>query len=169
MSAFHTHRFCVAPMMDWTDRHCRYFHRQLSKHAYLYTEMIHTNAILKGGAAKHLKFSKAEHPVALQLGGNDPSDLARCAELAEKYGYTEVNLNCGCPSDRVLEGRFGACLMLEPKRVAECVRAMKSATQLPITIKNRIGVDDTEEYEFLREFITTESRPVRNSIKTINS
>jgi tRNA-dihydrouridine synthase A len=149
------HRFCVAPMMDWTDRHCRYFHRLLSQHARLYTEMVHTGAILYGDTGRHLRFDPAEHPVALQLGGAEPADLARCAEIAELHGYDEVNLNCGCPSDRVQEGRFGACLMREPGRVADSVRAMRTATRLPVTVKCRIGIDDSEEYDFLRSFVET--------------
>jgi tRNA-dihydrouridine synthase A len=147
------HRFCVAPMMDWTDRHCRYFHRLLSQHARLYTEMVHTGAILYGDTARHLRFDPAEHQLALQLGGAEPADLARCAEIAERHGYDEVNLNCGCPSDRVQEGRFGACLMREPGRVADSVRAMRAATRLPVTVKCRIGIDDSEEYAFLRSFV----------------
>jgi tRNA-dihydrouridine synthase A len=146
-------RFCVAPMMDWTDRHCRYFHRLLSQHARLYTEMVHTGAILYGDTARHLRFDPAEHQLALQLGGAEPADLARCAEIAERHGYDEVNLNCGCPSDRVQEGRFGACLMREPGRVADSVRAMRAATRLPVTVKCRIGIDDSEEYAFLRSFV----------------
>lgn len=149
-----SHRFCVAPMLDWTTRHCRYFHRQLSRHARLYTEMLTTGAILHGDAERFLRFDGAEHPVALQLGGSDPDALGRCAAIGERYGYDEVNLNCGCPSDRVQNGQFGACLMREPQRVADCVRAMRRATGLPVTVKSRIGVDDSEEYEFLRRFVS---------------
>lgn len=141
--------------MDWSDRHCRYFWRGLSRHARLYTEMITTGAILFGDADRHLAFEPDEHPVALQLGGSHADALARCAALAEQYGYDEVNLNCGCPSDRVQEGRFGACLMKEPDTVAAAVRAMRSATQLPVTVKHRIGVDDSEDYNFLKHFVET--------------
>ena len=148
-------RFSVAPMMDWTDRHCRAFMRLMTQHARLYTEMIHTGAILHGERQRILRFDKSEHPVALQLGGNDPDELARSAEIAERYGYDEVNINCGCPSDRVLEGRFGACLMRKPDLVAECVMTMTKATSLPVTVKNRIGIDNTEEYAFLRRFVGT--------------
>ena len=155
MESLNPHRFCVAPMMDWTDRHCRFFHRQLSRHAHLYTEMVTTGALINGEPKRFLRFDPAEHPVALQLGGNDPDELAHCAELAGDFGYQEVNLNCGCPSDRVQEGRFGACLMRDPRRVALCVAAMSKATDLPITVKNRIGVDDSEEYEFLKRFVST--------------
>ena len=142
-------------MMDWTDRHCRYFHRLLTRRARLYTEMVTTGAILFGDAPRHLEFDDVEHPVALQLGGSEPDALARCAETGERFGYQEINLNCGCPSDRVQEGRFGACLMREPERVAASVRAMRRATSLPVTVKSRIGVDDSEEYEFLRRFVDT--------------
>jgi tRNA-dihydrouridine synthase A len=142
-------------MMDWTDRHCRAFMRLLSPNARLYTEMIHTGAILKGERARILRFDRSEHPVALQLGGNDPDELARSAEIAERFGYDEINLNCGCPSDRVLDGRFGACLMRKPDLVAECVMTMMKETSLPITVKNRIGLDNTEEYGFLRNFVET--------------
>jgi tRNA-dihydrouridine synthase A len=148
-------RFCVAPMMDWTDRHCRFFLRLISRHARLYTEMVTTGALLNGSRSRFLKFDASEHPIALQLGGNDPDELARCAELGAEWGYDEVNLNCGCPSDRVQEGAFGACLMREPERVADAVRAMRDATSLPVTVKSRIGVDDSEEYEFLRIFVET--------------
>ncbi len=142
-------------MMDWTDRHCRFFLRQISTHARLYTEMVCTPALIHGSRKRLLKFDNAEHPIALQLGGSDPSELAYCTELGEKWGYDEVNLNCGCPSDRVQEGRFGACLMREPELVAECIREMRSATSLPVTVKHRIGVDDSEDYAFLRHFVMT--------------
>ena len=155
MSDPSSHRFCIAPMMDWTDRHCRYFHRRLTRHALLYTEMINTGAILRGDAARHLRFDAAEHPVALQLGGSEPQDLARAASIGEAYGYEEINLNCGCPSDRVQSGRFGACLMLEPQRVADCVAAMAAAVRVPVTVKCRIGVDDSEDYAFLHRFVAT--------------
>jgi tRNA-dihydrouridine synthase A len=149
------YRFCVAPMMDWTDRHCRLFLRQLSRHARLYTEMVNTGAILRGNARRHLRFDPAEQPLALQLGGSDPDALARSAALGAEYGYSEVNLNCGCPSDRVQEGRFGACLMADPQGVAEAVAAMRAACGLPVTVKCRIGVDDSEDYVFLRRFVDT--------------
>jgi len=141
--------------MDWSDRHCRYFWRGLSRHARLYSEMVTTGALIHGDPKRHLAFDAAEHPVALQLGGSEPDALARCAALAEQYGYDEVNLNCGCPSDRVQEGRFGACLMNEPKTVAAAVSAMRAATHLPVTVKHRIGVDDSEDYPFLRRFVET--------------
>jgi len=140
-------------MMDCTDRHCRYFHRQLSRRARLYTEMITTGALLHGDVRRHLDFDPAEHPLALQLGGSDPADLARCAKLGEGWGYTEINLNCGCPSERVARGSFGACLMAEPALVAECVRAMRDAVRVPVTVKHRIGLDRTEAYGFVRDFV----------------
>ena len=140
-------------MMDWTDRHCRYLHRLLSRHTLLYTEMVTTGALLHGDVPRHLRFSEEEHPVALQLGGSEPEDLAKCARLAEEWGYDEVNLNCGCPSERVQRGAFGACLMNEPQLVADCVKAMVDATRLPVTVKHRIGIDKIERYEFVRDFI----------------
>lgn len=146
-------RFCVAPMLDWTDRHCRYFYRLLSRHAVLYTEMVTTGAILHGNPERHLQFNQAEHPVALQLGGSNPPDLALCAKIAEDYGYDEVNLNIGCPSDRVQNGRFGACLMAEPALVAECVAAMRQAVSIPVTVKSRIGIDDRDSYAELTQFV----------------
>jgi tRNA-dihydrouridine synthase A len=158
MTASHTHnpwRFCVAPMMDWTDRHCRFFLRQISRHARLYTEMVCTPALIHGPRKRLLRFDGAEHPIALQLGGSDADELAYCSELGEREGYDEINLNCGCPSDRVQEGRFGACLMREPDLVAACVRAMRGATGLPVTVKHRIGVDDSEDYAFMRRFVET--------------
>lgn len=145
-------RFSVAPMLDWTDRHCRYFHRLLSGQTLLYTEMITTGAILFG-KGNYLAYSQQEQPVALQLGGSDPQALAECAKRAEELGYNEVNLNAGCPSDRVQNGRFGACLMAEPELVADCVKAMKGAVSIPITVKTRIGIDDSDSYEFLQRFI----------------
>ena len=148
-------RFSTAPCMDWTDRHCRFFWRGLTRHARLYTEMITTGALIHGDPVRHLAFDDAEHPVALQLGGSEPDALARSAEMAEQYGYAEVNLNCGCPSDRVQEGRFGACLMKEPATVAVAVSAMRRATRLPVTVKHRIGVDDSEDYPFLKHFVET--------------
>lgn len=143
----------VAPMMDWTDRHCRYFLRLLSRHAKLYTEMITCQAILYGKAERLLAYDEAEHPVVLQLGGSDPANLAACAKVGERFGYDEINLNCGCPSDRVQEGRFGACLMAEPDLVARCVGAMKDAVDLPVTVKSRIGIDDKDSYEELAAFV----------------
>jgi tRNA-dihydrouridine synthase A len=147
------HRLCVAPMMDWTDRHCRYFLRQVSSRAFLYTEMITTAALLHGDVERHLAFDEAEHPVALQLGGSEPDELAHCARLGERYGYDEVNLNVGCPSERVQRGAFGACLMAEPALVAACVKAIKDKTSLPVTVKHRTGIDKVEEYSFLRDFV----------------
>ncbi len=146
-------RICVAPMMDWTDRHCRYFLRLITRRALLYTEMVTTGAILFGDKDRHLAFDPAEHPVALQLGGADPGDLAECARIGESYGYDEINLNVGCPSDRVQNGRFGACLMGEPDLVAACVAAMAKAVQIPVTVKCRIGIDDRDGYEDLRGFV----------------
>jgi len=145
-------------MMDWTDRHCRYFLRQVSARARLYTEMITTGALIHGDVGRHLGFSPEEHPVAAQLGGSEPADLARCAQLVEQYGYDEVNLNCGCPSERVQHGAFGACLMAEPGLVADCVRAMKEAVRIPVTVKHRTGVDHIEDYEFLATFVDTVAR-----------
>jgi tRNA-dihydrouridine synthase A len=150
------HRFSVAPMMDWTDRHCRYFHRLLTRHALLYTEMVTTGALIHGNAPRHLDFDAAEHPVALQLGGSDPTDLARAARLGAQWGYDEINLNCGCPSERVQRGSFGACLMAEPQLVAECVKAMVDAVpSCPVTVKHRIGIDAIETYAFVRDFVGT--------------
>src|SRR4051812_47022204 len=145
----------VAPMMVWTDRHCRFFHRLLTRHARLYTEMVTTGALLHGNVPRHLAFDAAEHPVALQLGGSEPTELAACAKLGERWGYDEVNLNCGCPSERVQRGAFGACLMAEPQLVADCVSAMRMATSLPVTVKHRIGIDRRESYEFVRDFVGT--------------
>ena len=142
-------------MMDWTDRHCRYFHRLLTSHTRLYTEMVTTGALLHGDVPRHLRFNAEEHPVALQLGGSEPDDLAHCARLAQQWGYDEVNLNCGCPSERVQRGAFGACLMTEPQLVADCVKAMLDAVTIPVTVKHRIGVDRTESYEFVRDFVGT--------------
>ena len=150
---FSPHRFSVAPMLDWTDRHCRYFHRLFSSHALLYTEMVTTGAILHGNRQRHLQYNPAEHPVALQLGGSDPADLALCAKIGADFGYDEINLNVGCPSDRVQNGRFGACLMAQPELVAECVAAMRQAVHLPVTVKSRIGVDDRDSYQELTQFI----------------
>ena len=142
-------------MLDWTDRHCRYLHRLLSRHARLYTEMVTTGALLHGDVARHLLFSAEEHPVALQLGGSEPADLAQCARLAQRWGYDEVNLNCGCPSERVQRGAFGACLMHEPRLVADCVKAMADAVSLPVTVKHRIGIGRDERYAFVRDFVGT--------------
>jgi tRNA-dihydrouridine synthase A len=147
------YKLSVAPMMDWTDRHCRYFHRLLSRHALLYTEMITTGAVIHGDREKLLGFDPAEHPVALQLGGNDPAELARSAAIAGSFGYDEINLNVGCPSDRVQSGRFGACLMAEPELVADCVAAMQAAVSVPVTVKSRIGIDDRDSYEELAHFV----------------
>ena len=144
----------VAPMMDWTDRHCRYFHRLISPNALLYTEMITTGALLHGDAERFLRFDESEHPVALQLGGSDPADLAVAAKMGETRGYDEINLNCGCPSDRVQNGRFGACLMGEPDHVAACVEAMMKAVDIPVTVKCRIGIDEQDSFEFLDEFVS---------------
>jgi tRNA-dihydrouridine synthase A len=144
MSNFNKFRFCVAPMMDWTDRHCRVFHRLLSRRARLYTEMLTSAAIVHGDRARLLGFDRSEHPVALQLGGSDPRELAVAAKIGEDFGYDEINLNVGCPSDRVKEGRFGACLMAEPALVAACVEAMKRAVEIPVTVKCRIGIDEQD-------------------------
>jgi tRNA-dihydrouridine synthase A len=149
------HRLSVAPMMDWTDRHCRYFHRLLSRHARLYTEMVTTGALIHGNRPRHLDFNAAEHPLALQLGGSDPADLATCARLGADWGYDEINLNCGCPSERVQRGSFGACLMAEPQLVADCVKAMVDAVSIPVTVKHRIGIDAVESYGFVRDFVGT--------------
>ncbi|HXW65709.1 MAG TPA: tRNA dihydrouridine(20/20a) synthase DusA [Burkholderiaceae bacterium] len=146
-------RLCVAPMLDWTDRHCRSLHRLLSPHARLYSEMVTTGALLHGDRARHLDFDPGEHPLALQLGGSDPEELAQCARLGQAWGYDEINLNCGCPSERVQRGSFGACLMVEPRLVADCVRAMKEAVSIPVTIKHRIGIDRDEDYALLRDFV----------------
>lgn len=148
-------RFCVAPMMDWSDRHCRYLWRLISKHAFLYTEMVTTGALLRGDAPRFLQFNVQETPVALQLGGSDARELAQCARMAEDWGYDEVNLNCGCPSDRVQSGRFGACLMAESDLVAECFVAMQKAVSIPVTIKHRIGIDDQDEEKDLDVFVKT--------------
>jgi tRNA-dihydrouridine synthase A len=145
----------VAPMLDWTDRHERFFLRLLSKNALLYTEMITSGALIHGDTGRHLRFNEEEHPVAVQLGGSDPHDLARSAQMAELAGYDEINLNVGCPSDRVQSGKFGACLMKEPLLVADCVRAIKSSVETPVTIKCRAGIDNFDSDEFLEEFILT--------------
>jgi tRNA-dihydrouridine synthase A len=142
-------------MMDWTDRHCRFFHRLLTRRTRLYTEMVTTGALLHGDVPRHLDFNDEEHPVALQLGGSEPADLARCAKLAEQWGYDEVNLNCGCPSERVQRGAFGACLMAEPALVADGVKAMRDAVSIPVTVKHRIGIDRGEDFGFVSDFVGT--------------
>ena len=148
-------KFCVAPMLDWTDRHCRYFLRLISAHAVLYTEMITTGAIIHGDSHRHLQMHKAEQPVALQLGGSNTVDLAKACKIASGYNYNEINLNCGCPSDRVQNGMFGAILMKHTQTTADCIKAMADAIDLPITIKHRIGVDDFDSYDFLSDFVGT--------------
>jgi tRNA-dihydrouridine synthase A len=140
-------------MMDWSDHHCRFFWRLLSRQALLYTEMVTTGALIHGDRDRFLHFNPEEHPIALQLGGSDPADLARCAKWAQEWGYDEVNLNCGCPSDRVQSGMFGACLMARPQLVADCVKAMREACDLPVSVKHRIGIDDMESYEELVDFV----------------
>ena len=146
-------RLSVAPMMDWTDRHCRVFHRLLAPSARLYTEMVHANAVIHGDRERLLGFDASEQPLALQLGGSDPALLAQAARIAGEWGYAEVNLNCGCPSDRVQAGRFGACLMREPALVADCVAAMRAATEIPVTVKCRLGVDEDNDYEAFAAFV----------------
>jgi len=146
-------RVSVAPMMDWTDKHCRYLHRLLSRHALLYTEMVTTGALIHGDVARHLRFNTEEQSVALQLGGSEPADLAHCARLGAQWGYSEINLNCGCPSERVQRGAFGACLMAEPQLVADGVKAMVDAVPVPVTVKHRIGIDQVESYDFVRDFV----------------
>jgi len=146
-------KFCIAPMMNWTDRFCRYFFRLISQNSLLYTEMISTGAILYGDATRHLKMHIDEHPVALQLGGSCPRDLARACKIASSYNYAEINFNCGCPSSRVQNGQFGVALMKDASRTADCLSAMLDAVELPITIKHRLGVDDLDSYDFLRDFI----------------
>ena len=142
-------------MLDWTDRHCRYLHRLLSQHALLYTEMVTTGALLHGDVARHLRFNAEEHPVALQLGGSEPADLAKAAKLGQDWGYDEINLNCGCPSERVQRGAFGACLMNEAQLVADGVKAMRDSVSIPVTVKHRIGIDKIESYDFVRDFVGT--------------
>jgi tRNA-dihydrouridine synthase A len=148
-------RVSIAPMMDWTDRHCRFFFRLLAPDVRLYTEMVTAHAIVNGDRDRLLGYDPAEHPVALQLGGSEPGTLADAVRLARPYGYDEINLNIGCPSDRVQSGRFGACLMAEPQLVASCVAAMRRETDVPVTVKTRIGIDDHDDYEFLRTFVAT--------------
>ena len=149
------YRLCVAPMMDWTDRHCRYFHRLLSPHARLYTEMVTAPAVIHGDRERLLGFDTSEHPLALQLGGAEPGELARAARVGAAVGYDEINLNVGCPSDRVQSGRFGACLMREPALVADCVASMRAAVSIPVTVKCRLGVDEQDEYIDLERFVET--------------
>ncbi|MBC3812931.1 tRNA dihydrouridine(20/20a) synthase DusA [Undibacterium aquatile] len=146
-------RVSVAPMLDWSDRHCRQFHRHITRHTWLYTEMVTTGSLFHGDLQRHLEFNPDEHPVALQLGGSEPADLAHCAKLGEEWGYDEINLNCGCPSERVQKGAFGACLMAEPQLVADCVKAMKDAVSIDVTVKHRIGINDVDSYEFMRDFV----------------
>jgi tRNA-dihydrouridine synthase A len=148
-------RVSVAPMMDWTDRHCRFFHRLLSQHTLLYTEMVTTGALTHGSVQRHLRFNAQEHPLALQLGGSDAADLATAAKLGQAWGYDEINLNCGCPSDRVQRGAFGACLMAMPTLVADCVKAMVDVVDVPVTVKHRIGIDNEDSYAFVRDFVGT--------------
>ncbi|MCO1335830.1 tRNA dihydrouridine(20/20a) synthase DusA [Microbulbifer sp. OS29] len=157
MPEYSPHRFCTAPLLDWSDRHCRYMWRLLSKHARLYSEMVTTGAILFGDQERHLQLDAAEQPVALQLGGSDPKDLAKCARIAEEWGYSEINLNCGCPSDRVQSGRFGACLMAEPQVVAAGLAAIREAVSIPVTVKHRIGIDDMEDYPGLTRFVESQA------------
>jgi tRNA-dihydrouridine synthase A len=149
------HKLCVAPMMDWTDRHCRFFHRLLAPSAFLYSEMVTTGAVVHGDRSRLLAFDPAEHPVALQLGGSEPDELAHAARIGESYGYDEINLNVGCPSDRVQRGRFGACLMKEPELVRDCLAAMIDAVAVPVTVKTRIGVDDHDGEDFFFDFFET--------------
>lgn len=146
-------RLSIAPMLDWTDRHCRFFLRLVTRHTLLYTEMVTTGALIHGDRRRHLDFDPAEHPLALQLGGADPNEMTLCARLGGDWGYDEVNINCGCPSDRVQNGRFGACLMAEPRVVADCVSAMKAAVDLPVTVKTRIGIDARDSYGELVDFV----------------
>ena len=155
MSMSEDFEISVAPMMDWTDRHCRYFHRLISPHVKLYTEMVTTGALLHGDRERFLRFDKAEHPVALQLGGSDPVGLSKCAVYGAQSGYDEINLNCGCPSDRVQSGSFGTCLMREPELVADCIAVMQAEVDIPVTVKSRIGIDDEDSFEFLDRFVDT--------------
>jgi tRNA-dihydrouridine synthase A len=152
MSKINDRRFCIAPMMEWTDRHCRFFHRLLTRHALLYTEMLTTGAVLRGDRARLLRFDPAEHPLALQLGGAEQRSLAACARIGADLGFDEINLNVGCPSDRVQDGRFGACLMAEPALVGDCVAAMKATVSIPVTVKCRLGIDDQDPEPALDNF-----------------
>jgi len=153
MSIKNIYPISIAPMMDWTDRHCRYFHRLISPNALLYTEMITTGALLHGDHRRFLRFDKSEHPVSLQLGGSNPQDLSLCAKMAEDHGYDEINLNCGCPSNRVQSGRFGVCMMKEPDHVATCISAISNTVNIPVTVKCRIGVDEFDSFDFLSDFV----------------
>jgi tRNA-dihydrouridine synthase A len=148
-------RFSVAPMMDWSDRHCRHLWRIISRHAFLYSEMVTTGALIHGDSERFLRYHEAEHPLALQLGGSDPKDLATCSKMAEEWGYDEVNLNCGCPSDRVQNGMIGAILMGHPELVADCIKSMQDAVSIDVTVKHRIGIDDMEDYPGLCNFVET--------------
>lgn len=150
-----THKLCTAPMLDWSDKHCRFLFRLFAPQARLYTEMVTTGAIIFGDRKRHLDFSCEEHPLALQLGGSSIAELRQCATLATQWGYDEINLNCGCPSERVQKGNFGASLMLEPKLVADCVDAMRNATNIPVTVKHRLGVDESDSYDFVSRFVGT--------------
>lgn len=150
-------RFTLAPMMDWSDRHCRYFWRLMSKHSVLYTEMVTSGALIHGDRERFLQFNPEEQPVALQLGGHDPKDLAACAKMAEDWGYDEVNLNCGCPSDRVQNGMIGACLMAHPQKVADALKSMQDAVGIPVTVKHRIGIDDMDDYQGLEDFVMAQA------------
>ena len=140
-------------MLDWTDKHCRHLHRLITRHARLYTEMVTCGALLHGSLRRHLRRDEMERPVALQLGGSDPAELAQCARLGQQWGYDEINLNCGCPSPRVQRGAFGACLMTQPRLVADCVKAMRDAVHIPVTVKHRIGIDREESHAFVRDFV----------------
>lgn len=151
----HSRRFSVAPMMDWSDRHCRHLWRIISRHAFLYSEMVTTGALIHGDRERFLRYHPAEHPLALQLGGSDPKDLASCSKMAQDWGYDEVNLNCGCPSDRVQNGMIGAILMGRPQLVADCIKAMQDAVNIDVTVKHRIGIDDMEDYPGLCDFVET--------------
>ena len=153
MSKYPSNRFSVAPMMDWTDRHCRHFHRIISGNTLLYTEMVTTGALIYGDKDRHLKYNDTEHPISLQLGGSNPDELALCAKMAEDYGYDEVNLNVGCPSDRVQNNMIGACLMAHPQLVADCLAKMQDAVSIPVTVKHRLGIDDLESDELLEQFV----------------
>ena len=149
------HRLCVAPMMDWSDRHFRFFMRLINREAFLYTEMITTGALIHGDVDRHLAFHESEHPLAIQLGGCDPEELTICSKIAERYGYDEINLNIGCPSERVQRGAFGACLMAEPGLVADCVKKIMAEVNLPVTVKHRIGIDTIKDYSFVHDFVKT--------------
>ena len=155
MSAMSPWRLSVAPMLDWSDKHGRYLHRLITQKTRLYTEMVTTGGLLHGGERRHLRYDEVEHPLALQLGGSEPADLARCAQIGARWGYDEINLNCGCPSERVQRGAFGACLMAEPQLVADGVKAMVDAVDVPVTVKHRIGIDKEESYAFVRDFVGT--------------